>query len=221
MDSGRLIIKTTHAKLHPMNRYRTIALFALCAVVLAMTGCSSSGGGGGNDEPEIKKHGKYVVEYRGRELNVEVSYRWAEVKLGDEWMVLGMTLTGSGGSEGKVDLDNISLRSPAGYTLVPITREEFRHGFQALRSDIRRSDAWNAPAETFGGVRQPCGRWFYAPPGELGHKTLYMNPAQICFGPMVFQIPGGIQPGRYVLIIKLQETDVRIPFTLAGPEELR
>jgi hypothetical protein len=187
---------------------------AFCVSALGITGCSS--GGGNTRDPEIKEHGKYVVEYRGPELTLEITHRWADSSLGDEWMVLGLTMTGSGGSQGRVDLENISMRTPGGYTLIPITREEFRHNFQMLRSAIRRSDAWNAPAETFGGARQPCTRWFYAPPGDLGHKTLYMNPAQICFGPMVFQVPGGIQPGRYVFIVKLEESDVRVPFTIGA-----
>jgi len=200
-----------------MNRHTTMLLaFCLTVCATALTACAS--GGGDRREPEIKRHGKYVVEYRSPELTVELTHRWAEVSLGDEWMVLGLTLTGSGGSGGRVDLDGISLRAPGGYTLVPITRDEFRLNFQSLRSAIQRSDAWNMPADAFGGVRQPCGRWFYAPPGELGFKTLYMNPSQICFGPMVFLVPGGIQPGPYTLIIKLEEIEVKIPFTVEARE---
>jgi hypothetical protein len=202
-----------------MNRPKIMLLAVVFfASALGVTGCSS--GGGNTREPEIEEHGKFVVEYRGPELTLEISHRWADRSLGDEMMVLGLTLSGTGGPKGRVDLENITLRTPGGYTLVPITREEFRHAFQALRSDIRNSDAWNAPAETFGGTRQPCDRWFYAPPGELGHKTLYLNPAQVCFGPMVFQVPGGIQPGRYIFIIDLEESDVRVPFTI-GDEAIR
>jgi hypothetical protein len=201
-----------------MSRLFLKTLFLGVLITAVGAGCST---GGAAREPTIKEHGKYVVEYRGSDLTVELSHRWADRSLGDEWMVLALTLTGSGGPEGRVDLDDISLRTPAGYNLVPITRDEFRNNFGRLRSDIRRSDAWNLPSETYGGVRQPCDRWFYAPPGELGHKTLYMTPSQVCFGPMVFQVPGGIQPGPYVFIIDMEESDIRIPFSIEDETVVR
>jgi len=185
----------------------------VCSAALVMTGCSS--GGANTREPKIEQHGKYVVEYRNADLTLEISHRWADRSLGNEWMVLGLTLSGRGGPTGRIDLDNITLRIPGGHTLSPITRDEFRHNFQSLRSAIRSSNAWNLPSDAIGGARQTCERWFYAPPGELSHETLYVSPSRVCFGPMVFQVPGGIQPGRYVFIIDLEESDVRVPFTIS------
>ena len=35
-----------------------------------------------------------------------------------------------------------------------------------------------------------------------------------CSGPLVFAVADGVQPGRWVLLIDLEGSDVRIPFTL-------
>jgi hypothetical protein len=41
-----------------------------------------------------------------------------------------------------------------------------------------------------------------------------VNYQRVCQGRLFFKVPGGVQPGRYVLGVDLEETAVRIPFTL-------
>jgi len=41
-----------------------------------------------------------------------------------------------------------------------------------------------------------------------------VNTFQLCSGPLVFRVSGGIQPGRWRLIIELEESRVDIPFVL-------
>jgi len=36
----------------------------------------------------------------------------------------------------------------------------------------------------------------------------------VCWGPLVFQVPGGVQPGRWRLVIELEESTADIPFEL-------
>jgi len=35
-----------------------------------------------------------------------------------------------------------------------------------------------------------------------------------CSGPLVFSVPGGVQPGRWRLVIDLEESRVDLPFEL-------
>ena len=52
-------------------------------------------------------------------------------------------------------------------------------------------------------------------PGEgLAFDQVTVNDRRACQGKLFFYIPGGVQPGRYVLGIDLQEDEIRIPFTL-------
>jgi len=40
----------------------------------------------------------------------------------------------------------------------------------------------------------------------------------LCSGPLVFKVPGGIQPGRWRLIIEQEESRVDVPFELEAEE---
>ena len=68
-------------------------------------------------------------------------------------------------------------------------------------------------------TQMPCDRWFLASPFEgFEFDDVYVNTFNICFGPMVFAVPGGIQPGRWRFIIELEESRVDIPFELYADE---
>jgi hypothetical protein len=41
-----------------------------------------------------------------------------------------------------------------------------------------------------------------------------VNDRRGCFGRLYFSVPGGIQPGRWVLGIDQPESEIRIPFEL-------
>jgi hypothetical protein len=43
---------------------------------------------------------------------------------------------------------------------------------------------------------------------------LSLNDRRACQGRFFFKIPGGVQPGKWVLGMDLEETKVRIPFTI-------
>jgi hypothetical protein len=51
-------------------------------------------------------------------------------------------------------------------------------------------------------------------PITITFDELPLSSSQICSGPLVFKVPGGVQPGRWRLIIELQESRADIPFTL-------
>jgi hypothetical protein len=75
--------------------------------------------------------------------------------------------------------------------------------------------AWIGPTGKFAGALSPCGYWFIVPRGVTNFAPiLEVSPLRVCYGPLVFHVPGGVQPGRWVLEIDLEESDVRIPFTL-------
>ena len=61
----------------------------------------------------------------------------------------------------------------------------------------------------------PCEQWFFAaPPRMIAFDEIPLSSSQICSGPLIFKVPGGIQPGRWRLIIELEESRADIPFML-------
>ncbi len=64
-------------------------------------------------------------------------------------------------------------------------------------------------------TRRPCGDWFFrAPTDGLTRDVLTFSSVEVCDGILFFHVPGGVQPGRWVLEIKLEESIVEIPFVL-------
>ncbi len=62
---------------------------------------------------------------------------------------------------------------------------------------------------------RPCDRWFLVEPGmKFAHDEVYLSIFGLCLGPVVFRVPGGIQPGRWRLVIELEESTANIPFVL-------
>jgi hypothetical protein len=55
----------------------------------------------------------------------------------------------------------------------------------------------------------------YVAPGEgVAFDEVTVNDRRGCQGKVMFNIPGGIQPGRWTLGIDFEESQIRIPFTL-------
>jgi hypothetical protein len=163
---------------------------------------------------EVTQRGTYTVWYRGPEIDAELGYRWADGHLGDEWLILKLSLVGTGT---RVERRSIRIRTPDAHTLPLLDQREFRRTYGKLRIGLDRSYAWELPTGSFAGSREPCGQWFLVPPGQfLATSALFLSSARVCTGPLVFQVPIGVQPGRWVLMIDLEESDVRIPFVLGG-----
>jgi len=80
---------------------------------------------------------------------------------------------------------------------------------------LQRDNAWEPASARFEGSMGRAQEWFFSPPGFFFHRdTIYPSNFQYCTGPMVFRVPGGVQPGEWTLLIDLEESTVRLPFVL-------
>ncbi|HPA80847.1 MAG TPA: hypothetical protein PLS95_08555 [Thermoanaerobaculales bacterium] len=166
-------------------------------------------------EGELTREGRTLVRFTGTELQSLVSFRWADGHLGDEWLVLAVWLSGGSAATTTVDRDGIRLRGPDGTRYPLPSQEAFRAAYGELQLALRNVDFLHPPASGFAGLREPCGRWFLASPWEgFAYDTVFVTPFRYCSGPLAFLVPGGVQPGRWVLEIDLPESKVRIPFVL-------
>lgn len=166
-------------------------------------------------EPEVIEQSRTLVRYRGPELQALVSSRYAEANLGDEWLVLPVSLTGGHSAATTMSRAEIRVRGPNGIRYPLPSQQTFREAYSELYGALRSSDIVSLDPGSFGGLRQPCGRWFFAGPWEsFAYEELAVTPFRVCSGPLVFLVPGGVQPGRWVLEIDLEESRVRIPFVL-------
>jgi hypothetical protein len=192
---------------------RKIQILVLGLLTVVISTCSS---GSGRVDGGVRETSRYSVVYEGPELQATVRHYQAERDLGGEWLILVAHLRGAhSGGITKIHRRDISLRTPDGRRLPLITRAEFRKVYAEIHSGVRRATATSAPLWTYGGDPRPCDRWFLAEPmGGFAQDEIAISNFEVCWGPLVFQVTGGVQPGRWRLVIELVESTADIPFEL-------
>jgi hypothetical protein len=156
------------------------------------------------------------VVHEGPELAVALGFYQASRSLGEEWLVVAVELTASsGGGRTVVNRGDITAITPDGRRLALVSQEEFRENFGAFRIAVDRALRSLPIFGRYDRSEFPCDRWFLADPfGGFAYDEIPVNTFQLCSGPLVFRVSGGIQPGRWRLIIELEESRVDIPFVL-------
>jgi hypothetical protein len=186
-----------------------VALGTLLAVAV---GCSSAVP---TETPGVERLGEYILRERGAEAEVVLGYRFANMSLGEEWLILELAVTSPPGQSAKVERDNIFVRTPDGVRIPAATQKAFNEAYQKMRSTVTQANVARDPMDYFPPNREPCSIQMYVAPGEgVAFDQVTVNDRRGCQGKMFFYVPGGIQPGRWVLGIDLEETDIRIPFEL-------
>jgi hypothetical protein len=147
---------------------------------------------------------------------VALGYSHASRSLGDEWLIVAVELTASSRRGATVvNHSDISAITPDGRRLPLISQEEFRSNFGSFRVALERALRSLPILGRYDSAQMPCERWFLADPfGGFAYDEVPVNTFQLCSGPLVFKVPGGVQPGRWRLIIELEESRVDIPFEL-------
>lgn len=168
----------------------------------------------------VRRLKRYGVAYEGPEVEAAVRFYQAQRDIGEPWMVLVVHIVGSTRS-GIVTIDRsaFTLITPDGRRLPMMSQKEFREVYGRIQTRIRRAVESAPPFRAYRGTIRRCTRWFLATPGRgFGVDELYVSNFEECSGPMVFAVPNGIQPGRWRLIIDLEESRADIPFELEAEE---
>jgi len=165
--------------------------------------------------PELTQRAKHAVRYDGPEIKAHLEYWWSEDYLSTPNLMLKLALMVDGTRSTEVKRDAIAVLSPEGGTFPLVDPKEFQRQYPDLLSALNLNNAWGPPPESFSGNRKSCGRWFLSPPGDFRDQpSLTVIPGYWCSGPLVFAVPDGVRPGNWTLLIDIEGSDVRIPFTL-------
>lgn len=184
-------------------------------ILLLITGCATSSGPG-KTEPGTREVSRYAVIHEGPELAVALGFHRATRSIGDEWLIVAVELTASaGGGRVVVNHSDISVISPDGRRLALVSQEKFREEYGKFRVALERALRSLPILGRYDRSEMPCDRWFLVDPfGGFAYDEVPVNTFQLCSGPLVFEVIGGIQPGRWRLIIELEESRVDVPFEL-------
>jgi len=196
---------------------------ATVLLLLTATACVTSTP---TDTPGVTIEGRRLMWFEGPEVAVEVYYGMIEDRLGEPEAVLRL---GIAGVRGTVDVERTAIRlfDPTGHAMTPLDEQAFRSVQGKLRMVLDRYAAWYGPTHRFLASRGRCDRWFIYPSigtgegfvgGRHAFDSVFVSSFRVCGGPLVFAVPGGAQPGRWVLQIDLEESTVRIPFEVEAPD---
>jgi hypothetical protein len=192
-----------------------LKLSTLLLGLLVITGCATSSEPSASD-PGTREIHRNAVLHEGPELVAVVAYLQGENSVAEERLILAVELTSPRGSgPNVVSRNDISVRTPDGRRLALISQDEFRRNFPRMRIPVERTLDFLPLIYRYEPSRLPCERWFLvAPPENIAFDEIPLNSSQTCSGPLVFSVPGGVQPGRWRLIIELEESRADIPFVI-------
>ncbi len=192
---------------------------ALLVVLVIVTGCAT-GRGAAVQPGQPEQLGRWVVVAKGPELEVAVGYSQAARDLGDPWLLLALEFTAAPGA-GVVTVarSDITVVTPDGRRLALVDQGDFRASYGEFRIRLERALAILPVLGRYETSRMPCDRWFFADPfAGFAYDQVYVNTFQVCSGPLVIRDSVGIQPGRWRLLIELEESTVDLPFELEPPD---
>jgi len=181
-------------------------------VMVAVTSCSSAVP---TETPGVERLGQYILRQKGAEAEVVLAYKYAALNLGNEWLLLELALSSPPGKTARIDREDIWVRTPDGVRVPAASQKAFGEAFAGIRNQISQANVVREPMDYFPPNRQPCSLQLFVAPGEgVSFDQVTVNDRRACQGRLFFYIPGGVQPGRYVLGMDLEEDEIRVPFTM-------
>ena len=210
---------------------------ALCLVSLALAAMLSmesmtASTEGQEQQPTVKipeagvpqimtLEGTYVRAAYNNEGYAILGYRLPNLSIGEEIMLLefGATLR-DGEPYYKLTRGALSLETPDGKTIPLMTEEEYRSAnVTALlnREKVQRDSINYFPPS----ARQACRIGFFS---ELDSRAMMYDEVELsntraCLGRLFFRIPGGIAYGQHWLNVKLEKSQLRVPFRILTKDE--
>jgi len=188
---------------------------SLALSLILIIGCTTSSYPAANDSG-TRDLSNGAVRYEGPEIVAAVGFRNAEQTIGDEWLILAVEFMGSTQSgPTTISRADISARSPDGRRLALVSQEEYRKNYGRIRIAVERTLSYLPILGRYDRSQMPCDQWFLEDPGGgFARDRLPINRFQVCSGPLVFRVSGGVQPGRWRLVVELEESTADLPFVL-------
>jgi hypothetical protein len=181
--------------------------------VIGFVGCSSAEP---TDDPGVDRVGKYLLMHKGPQSEVVVGYRFAQQSLGAEWLVLEVAMTSPPNETAVMRREKVAVTTPAGVKVPLATQREYNEGYPTLQPMLQAADVVRDPMDYWPPRKSQCAIRFFVEPGSgVSFDEVTVNDFRACEGRFIFNIPGGVQAGRYVLTIELDKSEVQIPITLS------
>lgn len=162
---------------------------------------------------QLTQVGATAIVYKGPQINVVVSDRFARYNPEGKWLLLDTAMTATSDPV-EIPRGAIAVRTPDG-TVVPLaTQAEFEMHYPQLASMLMRARVAGEPLGYLIPARYRSLRLF-APRGiGIVWDSAWLDQFHNSYGRLYFNLPNGVQKGQYELLIHLPNDDVVIPFTV-------
>jgi hypothetical protein len=193
-----------------LNRMYTRGVVLVAASALLFGGVASADT---RSTPEISKVAPAALVYRGAQVDVALSYRFAKANPKGHWLLLDTVLTAATAPI-EVPRSAFAVRTPTG-EVVPLASEDtFSADYGELAPTIARANLSREPMGYLIPQRFRPIRFFAQRGHGLVFPTVWLDQWHNDYGRLFFRLPYGVQGGTYELLINLPESKVVIPFTL-------
>ncbi|MCP4899398.1 MAG: hypothetical protein GY906_20735 [bacterium] len=198
-----------------MSRIWHVVVIGAVVVLPLVVSSACTTGATSTENPNIDQLGEFLYRYNGVDLSLVIGFRYAVQNVGEEWLMLEFAGSTPVASQAKIMRENVYIKTPDGTRLPLATQRNFAEGYGNLRPRLRRADVMRDPMDYFPANRKFCDLAFFAEPGmDVTFDEVTLNDQRVCEGRLFFLVPGGIQGGRWVLEIELEEESIQIPFRL-------
>ena len=192
---------------------RTNLLRGAGVAVAALGALSGTAARAGTPPSQITDAGATTSVYRGPRIQVAISDQYARYYPEGRWLLLDTEMSASGGPI-SIPRSAIAVRTPSGEVVPLATQEEFEKGYPELASPIRQANFFKEHLGYFLPERPRALDLFRLHGVGWVWPSAVLDPFHNCYGRLYFHLPGGVQKGRYELLIALPKTEVVIPFNV-------
>jgi hypothetical protein len=201
-------------------------MLIICAAAAVPHVTAASTPEDGQDRAYLAFPGEYVRHVATDQMVVNLGYRTANASVGQEWLMVEVSMTVLPGHNMTLTRDAFWLTTPDGSRVDLASQEQFNKGsgeVRALdaRANISRDSLNYVPKR----ATMACRIGFFSdtstPERGLTYTQFSMGPDSYCVGRLYFVIPDGIQYGQHYLNIQIPERIVKVPFRIMTKEELK
>jgi hypothetical protein len=193
----------------------TINIMRRVGVAVAASGALFGAAAWADPTPasQLTQVGATAIVYKGPQINVVVSDRFARYNPEGNWLMLDTAMTATGEPIG-IPRGAIAVRTPSGEVVPLATQQEFEQNYPQLAAAIMRANVSGEPMGYLIPQRNRPLRLF-APRGiGLVWESAWLDQFHNSYGRLYFYLPSGVQKGEYELLIHLPKNEVIIPFTV-------
>lgn len=197
----------------------------ICAAAAILTVGAASAGEDEQGRAYLAFPGEYVRHVANNQVVVNLGYRTANASVGQEWLMIEVSMTVLPGHNMTLTREAFWLTTPDGSRVDLASQQEFNKGSGAVRALDARANI-NRDSLNYGPKRanMACRIGFFSdtstPERGLTYTQFSMGPDSFCGGRLYFIIPDGIQYGRHFLNIQIPDQVVKVPFKIMTKEEL-